>query len=184
MDIAAYIFLSVSMAPALITVGHLNVLAVHLFIVYYAMLAAITPPVAIAAFVGAAIAGASPMKTGMTAMRLGIVIYFIPFFFLFHPSLLLQGSTSDAISYFILCLLGIPLIAAGLEGYLLKIGKLKLWARPLLVIAGLLIAYPGGAQTIPWWALTFIGAVLAAAVIAIIFIRRKAVGEKLLLGGW
>jgi TRAP transporter 4TM/12TM fusion protein len=185
MDIAAYIFLSVSMAPALIAVGELNVLAVHLFIVYYAMLAAITPPIAIAAFVSAAIAGAHPIKTGLTAMRLGVVIYFIPFFFIFHPVLLLQeGSAFETAYLFILCLVGIMFIAAGLEGYLLKIGKLELWERPLLVLAGLLIAYPGGAQIIPWWMLTFIGAALAAAVIAITFIRRKAVGEKLVSGGW
>lgn len=178
MDIAAYIFLSVSMAPALIQAGNLNTLAVHLFIVYYAMLAAITPPVAIAAFVGAAVAGASPMKTGLTAMRLGVVIYFIPFFFLFNPALLLQGTTPlEVIPLFILCLLGIIFIAGGLEGHLLRIGRLELWARPLLVVAGLLIAYPA-------WMLTIIGAALAAAVIAIISIRRKAVGEKLLPGGW
>ena len=178
MDIAAYIFLSVSMAPALIAVGGLNELAVHLFIVYYAMLAAITPPVAIAAFVAAAIAGASPMKTGMTAMRLGVVIYFIPLFFIFHPVLILQeGSAFETVYLFILCLLGIVFIAGGMEGHLLRIGRLKLWERPLLVIAGLLIAYPG-------WIYTIIGAVLAAAVIAIIFMRRKAVGEKLITGGW
>ena len=133
---------------------------------------------AIAAFVGAAIAGASPIKTGMTAMRLGVVIYFIPFFFLFNPALLLQGTTPlEVIPLFILCLLGIVFIAGGLEGHLLRIGRLELWARPLLVVAGLLIAYPA-------WMLTIIGAALAAAVIAIISIRRKAVGEKLLPGGW
>jgi TRAP transporter 4TM/12TM fusion protein len=178
LDIAAYIFLSVSMAPALINGCGLNQLAVHLFIVYYAMLAAITPPVAIAAFVGAAIAGASPMKTGMTAMRLGAVIYFIPFFFLFNPALLLQDTTGlEAVYLFILCLLGIVFIAGGLEGHLLKIGKLKMRERPLLVIAGLAIAYPE-------WISTIIGAALAAAVIAIIFMRKKTRGEKLILGGW
>jgi TRAP-type uncharacterized transport system fused permease subunit len=178
MGITAYIFLSVSMAPALIAIGDLNVLAVHLFIIYFAMLSSITPPVAIAAFVAAAIAGAGPIRTAWTAMRLGVVIYFIPFFFLFKPALILQDSTIFESAYlFVLCLLGIVFIAAGLEGHLLKIGRLELWARPSIAVAGFCIAYPG-------WMVTLIGAILAVAVITIIFIRRKAVGEKLLIVGW
>jgi len=142
MDLAAYIFLAVSMAPALIEVGNLNVLAVHLFIVYYSMLAAITPPVAIGAFIASALAGASPIKTGLTAMRLGSVIYFIPLFFIFNPELILQGSPLVALYLFLFCIIGIWVLTGGLEGYLLKIGKTRLWARPFLVVGGLAIAYP------------------------------------------
>ena len=167
----AYIFLVVSMVPAAIKVGGLNEFALHLFIVYYTTLSMLTPPVAPSAFVAAALAGASPMKTAFQSMRLGIVSYFIPFFFVFNPSLILQGSHLEAAYLFVLCLLGILLIAAGLEGYLVKVGTVKLWARPLLIAAGSLIAFPE-------WNTTFIGAALAAFVIAIILMRKKRATEN------
>ena len=164
--IPAYIFLAVGMAPTVVQTAGLNELAVHLFIIYYAGLAAITPPIAPGAFIASTMAGASPMKTAFTSMRLAVVIYFIPFFFVFNPSLILQGPIFDAVYLFALCLLGIVFIAAGLEGYLLKVGRVELWARPLLIVAGVLIGFPE-------WNTTFIGAALAAVVIAMMLIRRK-----------
>lgn len=168
MVIAAYIFLAVTLAPAVIEVAQLNVLAVHLFIIYYTMLAVITPPVAGGAFIAAAVAGAPPMKTAYQSMRIGVMIYFIPFFFIFSPSLILQGPILETIYLLALCLLGIVVIAGGMEGYLLKVGKVGILARPFLVIAGVLIAFPD-----PNWWTTIIGAVLAAFVIAIILVKRR-----------
>ena len=162
----AYVFLVVSMVPAVVEVAGLNVMALHLFIIYYTLLSMLTPPVAPAAFIAAALAEASPMKTAVQSMRLGIVLYFIPFFFVFNPSLILQGPILDAVYLFALCLLGILLIAAGLEGYLVKVGRVGLWARPLLVVGGTLIAFPE-------WNTTFIGAALAAIVVAITLVRKK-----------
>jgi TRAP transporter 4TM/12TM fusion protein len=141
MDIVAYIFLAVSMAPAAIQGGNLNTLAVHMFILYYAMLAAITPPVAIAAWVGGAMAGADIMKTGWMAMRLGAVIFFIPIFFIYHPALLLQGSATEILWYTFAAYAGTTLVALGLEGYIYGLGKLGLWARPLLIAGGLGIGW-------------------------------------------
>ena len=89
---AAYVFLALVMAPAL-TAGGLNTLAVHLFVMYWAMLSYITPPVCMGAYAGAAIAGAEPMRTGFESMRLGAVIYFLPFFFVLNPALVLQEAT-------------------------------------------------------------------------------------------
>jgi TRAP transporter 4TM/12TM fusion protein len=166
MMVAAYIFLAISLAPALVQLGHLNVLATHLFIAYYSMLAGITPPVAVAAFVGANIAGANPMKTAFQSMRLGVVIYFIPFFFIFNPSLILEGHILETVYLFALCLFGIALIAAGLEGYLLKVGKIGLPVRPLFVIAGFLISFPE-------WKTTAVGAVAFLIAMAITLIRKK-----------
>ncbi|MFC2003108.1 TRAP transporter permease, partial [Chloroflexota bacterium] len=166
--VPAYIFLAISLAPAVINVGGLDPLAVHLFIVYYSLLALITPPVATAAFVGASMAGASPLRTAVTAMRLAIVIYFVPLFFLFSPALILQGAILDTLYLFVFCLVGITLIGGGLEGYALGVGRIPPLARPLLVLAGLLIA-------IPEWRTTIIGAGLAIAVIAIILSTRKRV---------
>ncbi|MCK4786690.1 MAG: TRAP transporter fused permease subunit [Desulfobacteraceae bacterium] len=170
--IPAYIFLAVTMAPAVILLGGLNTLAVHLLILYYAMMSMITPPVAMGAFVAAAMAGASPMKTAWTAMRLGIVLYFIPLFFVFNPALILQGSILESVYLFVLCLLGIALLAGGLEGYLVKVGRIRGWARLPLVIAGLLIAFPE-------WKTTVLGAILAALTLGIILIQSKIAAKEL-----
>src|SRR3546814_5754003 len=91
---ACYIFLAVILAPALIKAG-LDPMGVHLFLMYWGMISFITPPVAIGAFVAAGLAKSSPMRTGVEAMRLGVVIYIIPFFFVFNPALLLRGEVSE-----------------------------------------------------------------------------------------
>ena len=167
---AAYIFLSVTLAPAVMQIADFNIIAIHLFIVYYAVLAVFTLPVADAAFLAATLAGAHPYKTGAMAMRLGIVIYFIPFFFVFNPALVLQGSAIEALWLFPLCLIGIGLIAGGVEGYLVKMGRVELWARPLLVISGLLIGFPEGVTTIT-------GAILALFTLVIMWVRKNRIEE-------
>lgn len=172
MSISAYIFLAVTLAPAIIALGELNTLAVHLFILYYAMISMITPPVAMCAFVGAAVAGASPLKTAWTAMRLGIVLYFIPLFFLFKPALILEGPILESAYYFVLCLLGIAFLSWGLEGYLVRIGRINWWARAAIAIAGILIAFPE-------WKTTVLGAILAALTSSIILIKRKMAAKEL-----
>lgn len=171
MIVPAYIFLAIALAPALLRLGNLNLLAVHLFIIYYAELAFITPPVATAAFMGAAIAEASFMRTAFRSMRLGVVLFFIPLFFLFEPALILQEHPLRLLYLFPLCLVGIFFIAEGIEGYLLKLGKLKWWMRPPLIVAGFLIAFPE-------WKATVIGFIVAAATIAIIWSRKKLIPEK------
>ena len=87
---ACYIFLAILVAPALEKLG-LNRMAVHMFIFYWGMLSSITPPVAIASFAAAGIAGSPAMKTGWESMWVGSIIYFIPFFFVLNPALVLQG---------------------------------------------------------------------------------------------
>ena len=88
---ACYIFLAILIAPALEKAG-LNKMAVHMFIFYWGMLSSITPPVAIASFAAAGIAGSPAMKTGWESMWVGSIIYFIPFFFVMNPALVLQGN--------------------------------------------------------------------------------------------
>jgi TRAP transporter 4TM/12TM fusion protein len=181
LSLVAYIFLAITMAPALMKVAALNLLAVHLFIAYYDMMSLITLPVAGAVFVASPIANATPMKTGWQAMRLGVVLYFIPIFFLFNPALILQGpSLLESFYLFGLCLLGIALIAGGLEGYLLKVGRLSWWSRTLLIIAGFLIAFPGYGQILTLWMTTIIGAALASSIIAITLKMKKTAAERLL----
>lgn len=164
--IVAYIFLAVTLAPAVIAIGDLNPIAVHLFIVYYAMLSVLTPPVATAAFLGAAVAGAPPMKTALTAMRLGIVIYFVPFFFLFQPALVVQENIGALIYLLPSCIIGIALISAGNEGYLLGIGKVQTWARLPLAVAGFVLC-------LPFLKLTIIGLVASAVVLMLVLWQNK-----------
>ncbi|GLQ05598.1 TRAP transporter permease [Sneathiella chinensis] len=146
---AAYIFLAISLAPAVISAG-LDPLAVHLFILYWGMLSFITPPVALGAFAAATVAGAKPMETGLQAMKLGSIIYFIPFFFVLNPALIMQGDWADIGKVVVTAMIGVWLIASGLQGYLAWVGKLDIhpqgkWiTRGLIVAAGLALATPGG----------------------------------------
>jgi len=161
MTLSAYIFLAVTMAPAMIELGGFNHLAVHMFILYYTVLAWITPPVAPSAFIASVVAKASPMRIAFTSMRLGIAIYFVPFFFVFNPALILQGSLYRTLYLFIFCLIGLWLIGGGFEGYLAMVGRLTAWVRPVLIVGGFMIALPGFKSTI-------IGAVMSACVIGMI----------------
>ncbi|PAU87051.1 C4-dicarboxylate ABC transporter [Pseudomonas sp. WN033] len=144
---AAYIFLAIALAPALIN-GGMNPMAVHMFILYWGMLSFITPPVAIGAFAAASVAGSSPMKTSFVSMQMGSIIYFIPFFFVLEPALLLQGDGSDILLAISCAVGGILLVAGGLQGYLPWLGDLSQrgllhWPlRLLFIFGGLLLAMP------------------------------------------
>lgn len=145
---AAYIFLAIVLAPALINAG-LDPLASHMFIMYWGMLSFITPPVALAAFAAATVAQVSAMRAGWEAMRLGAIIYFIPFFFVLNPALLLQGEWAGIAQNVGTALVGVALISAGLQGYLLGFGrigedKLGLISRGCVSIAGLALVTPAG----------------------------------------
>ncbi len=161
--IVAYIFLAVTLAPAIIEVGGLNTIAVHFFIVYYAMLSAITPPVGAAAFLAGTIAGAKPMKTSITAMRL---IYFVPLFFLFQPALLLQGDLTPLVYVLPSIIAGIMLISGGLEGYLLGAGLVKTWQRLPMVAAGFAFSFPGLMTTL-------IGGLASAVLVAMVWQQNR-----------
>lgn len=143
---AAYLFLAVTVAPAL-TNGGLDKLAVHLFLMYWGMISFITPPVAIGAFAAATVAKADPMRTGFEAMRLGSIIYFVPFFFVLNPALIGRGSWDEIMIVVAFTIAGITIIAAGLQGYLYGVGKLDgaagMIGRVLLVVGGIVLALPG-----------------------------------------
>jgi len=177
MAIIPYIVMAVTVIPAIATATGLPPLAVHLFVIFYLLTGGITPPVCVIAFTAAALAGARPMKTGFTAMRLAVVLYFIPWFFVFNPALVLQGDSVWHIAYLLpLCVVGIWILASGLEGYLLRVGRLETWSRLLLVAGGFLIALPG-------WETSIGGAALTVLVIAIALIRKKTAALKLPTGG-
>ena len=151
---AAYIFLAIVLAPALIQ-GGLNPMAVHLFILYWGMVSYITPPVALGAYAAASVAGANAMRTGFEAMRLGSIIYFVPFFFVLDPAFILEAGWGRIVYVGIEAAIGTVIIAGALQGYLIGVGDLTrhpllAWpARVLVFAAGLLMATPGDSVLIP-----------------------------------
>lgn len=176
---AAYIFLAIILAPALINAG-LDPLASHMFIMYWGMLSFITPPVALSAFAAATVAQTSPMRVGVESMRLGAIIYFIPFFFVFNPAMLLQGSFMEIAPVLVTAVIGVTLVSGALQGYLIGFGLLGngaagLLVRALLVIAGLVFAIPGGGilGLNQWW-LALSAFLIAVCAIGIsVMLRRK-----------
>jgi TRAP transporter 4TM/12TM fusion protein len=179
---SCYIFLAILVAPALEKLG-LNKMAVHMFIFYWGMLSSITPPVAIASFAAAGIAGAPAMKTGWESMWVGSIIYFIPFFFVLNPALLLQGDSPylEAFGLTGLACLGIVFICGGIQGYQAYVGDLRRagameWPlRVLLVIGGFVIATPGGGiNPLSQWQIVALAACILAptVLIALALIRR------------
>ena len=166
---AAYLFLAIALAPALTASGRLDLLAVHLYMMYWGMISFITPPVALGAFAAATVARANPITTGFEAMRLGAIIYFVPFFFVLNPALIGHGTTVEVITVCGLAFAGVVLISGSLQGYLIGIGSLTgnpLAAWPIrlaLFFSGLLLALPGGELT----GYTHTQLLLAAAVLGV-----------------
>lgn len=145
---AAYIFLAIVLVPALVNAG-LDPLASHMFVMYWGMLSFITPPVALAAFAAASVAEVSPMRAGFAAMRLGAIIYFVPFFFVFNPALLLQDTAVENMLALSTAIVGVALVAGALQGYLIGVGNLGkgvagIGVRSAIGIAGLTLALPAG----------------------------------------
>ncbi len=164
----AYIILAITLAPALDQAG-LNPMAVHMFMLYWGMLSFITPPVALGAFAAATLAGSNAMKTGFEAMRLGSVIYFIPFFFVLNPGLIMQGSVSEVLTVTITAVIGVIMMASSLQGYMIGIGRLDgnamlQWPIRLAIgIGALLFLAPGGDLT----GYTHVELLIAGAVLAV-----------------
>ncbi len=138
---AVYIFLSILLAPALVEAG-LNPLASHLFILYWGMMSYITPPVALSAITAANLAGAGATKTSFYAMRMGAVLFILPFLFVINPSLILQGAWPGIVQSALTATLAMWLLASGFEGYLYRIGYLGVFARVIVLLAGGLFIYP------------------------------------------
>jgi TRAP transporter 4TM/12TM fusion protein len=138
---ACYIFLAIVLAPALIEVG-LNAKASHLFILYWGMLSFITPPVALAAVAAANVAGASPLATGFRAVRLGLVLFILPFLFVLNPALILEAPWPEVIHAVATALVAVWLMAAAFERYLYWVGPLALWQSGVLLAGGLSLLVP------------------------------------------
>jgi TRAP transporter 4TM/12TM fusion protein len=136
---AAYVIAASVLSPALQSLG-LSPLAGHLFIFYFAIISGITPPVCIAVFTGAAIAGSKWLSTAWIAMRLSIAAYIVPFIFAFKPEYLMQGKPLIILLHFLMGVVAMFPIAAGALGYFLK--PTNLLDRLLFMIGGLAMLHP------------------------------------------
>ena len=151
---ANYIIMVTVAAPTLVQLG-VEPLVAHFFVFYYGVLADITPPVALAAYAAAGMAGSDPFKTGNTAFRLGSAKALVPFVFVFSPSLLLvaKGFTwYDFAVTFAGCVLGITILAASLSKYFLV--EMKRWEQLLCFAAAILTVAPGLTSTLIGLAMT------------------------------
>jgi TRAP transporter 4TM/12TM fusion protein len=137
---AAYIVQAALLIPALIKLG-VPTIAAHMFVFYFAIISAITPPVAMAVYAAAGIAGSNLWKTGLEAMRIGATGFIIPFMFVYGPSLLMIGSTSTIVTTVISSSIGVVALSAGLMGWFLK--EATWLERMLLVVGALLLIKPG-----------------------------------------
>ena len=117
--VAAYIISASLLASSLVQLG-IPIFAAHMFLLYYSILSQITPPVALAAYAAGNIADANPNKVGFTAMRLGVIAFIIPFFFVYGPALLMIGTPLEIIEASITSLIGCFFLAVGLEGWLVE----------------------------------------------------------------
>jgi TRAP transporter 4TM/12TM fusion protein len=140
---ANYIIMVTVAAPTLVQLG-VEPLVAHFFVFYYGVLADITPPVALAAYAAAGMAGSDPFQTGNTAFRLGLGKVLVPFVFVFSPSLLIvaKGFTPyDFAVTFFGCVIGITALAAALSRFLLV--EMKRWEQALTIAAAVLLVVPG-----------------------------------------
>jgi len=148
---AVYIVLATLVAPALVKAG-ITPMAAHLYVFYYGSLSMITPPVCLAAFAGASLAGAGYMRTGYQAMKLGLAAFFIPVLFVLSPDLLLLGS-SDAheLQMIVLACLGCVFLSASVEGFLFRTLNWpeRLGVAVVAVIQAVAIGMPDGQDTVP-----------------------------------
>ena len=136
----SYIVMVSLLVPAVIKLGAIPP-AAHMFAFYFAILSAITPPVALAVFAAAGLARTSIWTTGWEAVRLAAPAYIIPFMFIYEPSLLLIGDWFTSLTSCISAMVGVICLAAGLQGYLLR--EAPWWQRGMLLVAAILLIKPG-----------------------------------------
>ena len=167
---ANYCIMASTCAPILIQLGFPAV-AAHFFVFYFGIVADITPPVALAAFAGSAIAKANPMKTGLNATKLAIAAFIVPYIFAYQPVLLLENITGSGWSIFmqtllivISAMLGLFGVGAALNGHLFK--PINPFVRILFAAGGLLMIMPGLKTDA-------IGLALIMAMVAVQFTKAK-----------
>ena len=138
--LAIYVLLGALIAPAIIESGVADIPA-HFFILYFGMMSMITPPIALAAFAASTLTKADPMATGFAAMKFGWTAYFVPFLFVFSPTLILIGEPTDILINVVTAVIGTYLASLAVVGYLV---------RPLHAALRLVLAATGLGAMLPW----------------------------------
>ncbi|MBR3588156.1 MAG: TRAP transporter permease [Clostridia bacterium] len=165
---ANYVIMASMVAPILMRSLDIPVLAAHMFVFYFGIVADITPPVALAAYAGSAIAKSNPMKTGVTATRLAITAFIVPYIFAFSPEMLIIGADKpwyEIVLLVITAVIGIFMVSAGMEGYLLK--NMPWWQRVMALAGGLCMVIPGIATD-----------AVGVALIVLLILLQKFTGKK------
>lgn len=137
--VSVYVILATLIAPGMVNFG-IDKMVAHMFLFYYACIGMITPPVALAAYAGAALAGANFWRTGYSATRLGIVAYIVPFLFVFTPGLLLKGSLGWIISAVVPAVLGILVLTVALSGFFRQ--QISVIKRVLFALSAIGLLFP------------------------------------------
>lgn len=153
---AAYAVAASVVAPGLIRMG-IDPLVAHFFIFYYAVISAITPPVALAAYAGAAISGSDPMRTSVTAFKFGLAAFIVPFMFFYSPAMLMQGGWFDILHVCATAVIGTYFLACAVQGWFF--GRLAIPPRVALGVAALTLIVGG-------WLTDAVGVGLGVAVFA------------------
>lgn len=166
---ANYCIMASTCAPILMELG-LPVVAAHFYVFYFGIVADITPPVALAAYAGSAIAKSNPMKTGVNATKLAIAAFIVPYIFAFNPIMLLEGEFIwlEFAQVIVSACLGLFGVAAALNGFLFR--PIPIVLRLVLVAAGLGMMVPGTLSDV-------LGFVVIAAIVAFQYLGRKRSGD-------
>ena len=161
---ANYVITSTIAAPALVQMG-VPVLAAHMFVFYFGIIADVTPPVALAAYAGSGISGGNPLWTGVNASKLAIAAFIIPYMFVLSPTLLMMDATAGGlIITTVTALIGMVSLSSALIGYLAA--SCRAWERLVLIVGGLLMINPGLLTDL-------IGAAMFAAILVLQLRRSK-----------
>lgn len=162
---AAYAVAAAVVAPGLIQIG-IEPLHAHMFVFYYAVMSAITPPVALAAYAAAGVAGTDPFKTGVDAFKLGLAAFIVPFMFIYSPAIMMEGEIMSIALATITASVGVYLLAAAVQGWLA--GKAALTVvRLLLIVAAVCLIHSS-------WVYDFV----ALGIVAIAFILQRTVNKQ------
>jgi TRAP-type uncharacterized transport system fused permease subunit len=152
---AAYAVAASVVAPGLIGLG-IPTLTAHFFVFYFAVVSAITPPVALASYAAAGISGSNPMETSVASFKIGIAAFIVPFMFFYNSALLMDGTAIEVLRAGVTAVFGVFLLSAGVQGWFIG-GRAVWYLRAVLILAALLMIEGG-------WVSDLIGIGTAAAV--------------------
>jgi len=160
---AAYAVAASVVAPGLVDLG-IPTLTAHFFVFYFAVLSAITPPVALASYAAAGISGANPMETSVASFKIGIAAFIVPFMFFYNNALLMDGTWFEVLRAGLTATIGVFLLSAGVQGWFL--GARAAWFNRLALLVAALFMIEGGLGT------DVIGLAFAAGA----FLLQRAIG--------